>query len=74
MAEENTHAVHATHQHTCGHCGSADIQDLLEWPVSPLGSPQAFEVTCPSCGNTITVDAQDEGWVSDRLVHGEATS
>ena len=69
---EDTQPVHPTHLHTCGHCG-ADIQDQLEWPVGPLGGKQAFEVTCPSCGNTIAVAVEDDEWVSDKLVHeGEA--
>ncbi len=68
MAENDTQSVHPTHLHTCGHCG-ADIQDQLEWPVGPLGGKQPFEITCPSCGNTIAVTVEDDEWVSDKLVH-----
>ncbi len=67
--EEDAQSLHATHLHSCGFCGDKGIQNQLEWPVGPLGGKQPFKATCPSCGQTIKVDVQDDQWVSEKLVH-----
>lgn len=46
--EDDEDYSHHHHHHHHGHCCGADEDDM----------PVFYEVTCPSCGNTITVDEE----------------